>query len=479
MRPRDQRPSAPAYPTHGTSQAAVDEGGVETGRIEELRLISASPAIGVATAAASYRDIDEELPSSSGHWAPNLLLECAMAVAANDTSQAQKLMSVLNELASPYGDCDQRLASYFLQALFCKITNTGLRCYRILLAAAEKSYTFESVRKMILEFQEASPWTTFGHVACNGAILEAFEGEMKVHVVDISSTFCTQWPTLLEALATRSEGSPNLRLSAIVISPEAEPAAMHVMQQIMTRLDRFARLMGVPFEYSLTQLPQLEQLEFAQGSALELREDEALAINCIHTLNQVMPAAATAEDVITSAAARVLTAAAGDNNAAAAAAHQYGSSSRDQILYTFRNANPKIVTIVEDEMELVSADFMTCFSEALRFYWLLFQSLDESFPRASNERLMLERAHARNIVNLLACEAADRRRWPQQGVDWARRLSAASFVHSAFSDDVVGDVRALLTRYKEGWGLITDENGLYLTWKDQPVICTSAWRLDL
>jgi len=153
MRPRDQRPSAPAYPTHGTSQADVDEGGVETGRIEELRLISASPAIGVATAAASYRDIDEELPSSSGHWAPNLLLECARAVAANDTSQAQKLMSVLNELASPYGDCDQRLASYFLQALFCKITNTGLRCYRILLAAAEKSYTFESVRKMILEFQ--------------------------------------------------------------------------------------------------------------------------------------------------------------------------------------------------------------------------------------------------------------------------------------------------------------------------------------
>ncbi|CAM6038370.1 unnamed protein product [Sphagnum compactum] len=442
MRPRDQRSSAAAYPTHGTSQAAADEGSVETGRIEEFRLISASPAIGVATAAASYRDIDEELPSSSGHWAPNLLLECARAVAANDTSQAQKLMSVLNELASPYGDCDQRLASYFLQALFCKITNTGLRCHRILLAAAEKSYTFESMRKMILEFQEASPWTTFGHVACNGAILEAFEGEMKVHVVDISSTFCTQWPTLLEALATRSEGSPNLRLSAIVVSPEAEPAAMHVMQQIMTRLDRFARLMGVPFEYSLTQLPQLEQLEFAQGSALELREDEALAINCIHTLNQVMPAAATAEDVITSAAAR-------------------------------------IVTIVEDEMELVSADFMRCFSEALRFYWLLFQSLDESFPRASNERLMLERAHARNIVNLLACEAADRRRWPQQGVDWARRLSAASFVHSAFSDDVVGDVRALLTRYKEGWGLITGENGLYLTWKDQPVICTSAWRLDL
>jgi hypothetical protein len=220
-----------------------------------------------------------------------------------------------------------------------------------LLYAIWKSATWDLGFFLWIDQQEASPWTTFGHVACNGAILEAFEGEMKVHVVDISSTFCTQWPTLLEALATRSEGSPNLRLSAIVVSPEAEPAAMHVMQQIMTRLDRFARLMGVPFEYSLTQLPQLEQLEFAQGSALELREDEALAINCIHTLNQVMPAAATAEDVITSAAARVLTAAAGDNNAAAAAAHQYCSSSRDQILYTFRNANPKVVPFFWDLLQ--------------------------------------------------------------------------------------------------------------------------------
>ncbi len=34
------------------------------------------------------------------------------------------------------------------------------------------------------------------------------------------------------------------------------------------------------------------------------------------------------------------------------------------------------------------------------------------------------------------------------------------------------------TRYKEGWGFTTDENGLYLTWKDQPVICASAWKSD-
>jgi hypothetical protein len=147
----DQRSSGSLTP--GIASQAGEAGNVgRTGMVEEF----SNPAfIGPSTTAASgSRSTDQlELPSTSGHWAPNLLLECARAVAVNDTLRAQNLMSGLNELASPYGDCDQRVASYFLQALFCKITGTGLSCHRILRAAAEKSYSFESLRKMILDFQ--------------------------------------------------------------------------------------------------------------------------------------------------------------------------------------------------------------------------------------------------------------------------------------------------------------------------------------
>ncbi len=90
---------------------------------------------------------------SSNHWAPNLLLECARAIAASDTLRVQNLMWALNELASPYGDCDQRLATYLLQALFCRVMGTGAQCHGILCAAAEQSYSFESLRNMILTFQ--------------------------------------------------------------------------------------------------------------------------------------------------------------------------------------------------------------------------------------------------------------------------------------------------------------------------------------
>ncbi len=90
---------------------------------------------------------------TTNHWAPNLLLDCARAIAESDTLRVQNLMWVLNELASPYGDCDQRLATYLLQALFCRVMGTGAQCHSTLCAAAEQSYSFESLRNMILTFQ--------------------------------------------------------------------------------------------------------------------------------------------------------------------------------------------------------------------------------------------------------------------------------------------------------------------------------------
>ncbi|KAG0606988.1 hypothetical protein M758_9G184000 [Ceratodon purpureus] len=382
-------------------------------------------------------------PANQAQWVANLLVECARAIAVSDSPRVKNLMWVLNELSSPYGDSDQRLAAYFLQALFCRITGTGLSCHRILTAAAEKTYSFDTLRKMILDYQEASPWTTFGHVAGNAAMMEAFEGEMKIHIVDISNTYCTQWPTLLEALATRADGTPHLRLSTIVISPEE--TALKVMKQIMNRLERFARLMGVPFEYSVTHQPQLEKLELA---ALELRQDEILAITCNQTLHHVSEIVSGGE--------------------------QY--SPRDILLCTFRNANPKIMVLVEDEMELVSPDFMTNFCEALRFYSLLFESIEENFPRTSNERLMLERISARNLVNMIACDPPENMERQEKGVQWDYRLRRLGLLPCPFSDDVVDDVRALLKRYKEGWGLSIDDNRLYLTWKEQVILCATAWK---
>ncbi|KAJ4962945.1 hypothetical protein NE237_022884 [Protea cynaroides] len=410
--------------------------------------------------------------ASDNKWATNLLMETARAIADKNSGRVQQLMWMLNELSSPYGDIEQKLASYFLQALFCRITDSGERCYRTLTSASDKTCSFDSTRKMLLKFQEVSPWTTFGHVACNGAILEALEGESKLHIVDISNTYCTQWPTLLEALATRTDDTPHLRLTTVVANKAAAVgasasgvSAQKVMKEIGNRMEKFARLMGVPFKFkTVHHAGDLSDMNLL--AELDLRDDEALAINCVGTLHTV----ASVEN------------------------------RREAVLAGFRRLRPKIVTVVEEEAELDSVgigmesgseegfDFFRGFQECVRWFRVYLESLDESFPRTSNERLILERATGRALVDLLACPPAHSSERRESAAGWSRRLRETGFNPVPFSDDVLDDVRALLRRYREGcWSMTTtttatpttpvsSDAGIFLAWKNQPVVWACAWR---
>ncbi|KAF7849968.1 hypothetical protein BT93_L0075 [Corymbia citriodora subsp. variegata] len=388
----------------------------------------------------------------SSKWASDVLLETARAIADKDSTRVQHLMWMLNELCSPYGDIEQKLASYFLQALFSRMTDSGERSYSAWLAASDKTCSFESTRKMVLKFQEVSPWTTFGHVACNGAIMEALDGESKLHIVDISNTYCTQWPTLLEALATRTDETPHLRLTTVVVSKanggagvSGAAAVQKVMKEIGSRMEKFARLMGVPFKFSvLYHSGDLSELNLDE---LDIKEDEALAINCVGTLHSTTTV----------------------------------SNRRDFVISSFRRLQPRIITVVEEEADLdVGVDgveFVKGFQESLRYFRVYFESLDESFPTTSNERLMLERGAGRAVMDLVACpphHSVERR---EPATRWSRRFQGGGFNPCSFSDEVCDDVRALLRRYKEGWSMTPcSDAGIFLTWKDQPVVWASAWR---
>ncbi|GMJ08052.1 SHOOT GRAVITROPISM 7, ENDODERMAL-AMYLOPLAST LESS 1, SHORT ROOT [Hibiscus trionum] len=395
---------------------------------------------------APARDLNFDF---SGKWATDILLETATAIADRNSGRFQQLMWMLNELCSPYGDTDQKLGSYFLQALFSRMTDSGERCYRTLASASEKSCSFQSTKKMVLKFQEVSPWTTFGHVACNGAIMEAFEGENKLHIIDISNTYCTQWPTLLEALATRSDETPHLRLTTVVVGKNGgvsgtsgAAAVEDIMKEIGNRMEKFARLMGVPFKFNV--IHHSGDLCGLDLSTLDIKEDEALAINCVGTLHSIRAV---------------------DNR-------------RDMMISNFKKLQPRIITVVEEEADFdVGLEFVKCFQECLRWFRVYFEALDESFPKTSDERLMLERAAGQAIVDLVACSPSESIERREPATRWSRRFHGSGFSPVAFSDEVCDDVRALLRRYKEGWSMAQcSDAGIFLSWKDQPVVWASAWR---
>ncbi|CAN0857978.1 Protein SHORT-ROOT [Linum grandiflorum] len=311
---------------------------------------------------------------------------------------------MLNELASPYGDSDQKLAAYFLQALFCKATRSGPRCFRTLTSVADKSHSFHSARKHILKFQEVSPWTTFGHVAANGAILEALDGEPRLHIIDISNT----------------DDTPHLKLTVVV------PAAVITGVNKLTELTKEALLMD--------------------GGD----QEAAVAINCVGALRKVEV-----------------------------------EERAEVIGRMFRSLSPRVVTVVEEEADFVAGgDFVNCFEECLRYYTVYLDMLDESFAATSNEKLMLERESGRNVVRVLGCDQdQDDGEWDkkERGRQWSGRMKEGGFSPVGFSDDVIDDVKALLKRYRPGWALLNNNNnnmapGLFLTWKDEPVVWASAWK---
>uniref|UniRef100_J3LQ15 Uncharacterized protein n=1 Tax=Oryza brachyantha TaxID=4533 RepID=J3LQ15_ORYBR len=423
--------------------------------------VSSSSGAGGAGAASS---------SSSGRWAAQLLMECARAVAARDSQRVQQLMWMLNELASPYGD-----------GLFARLTTSGPRTLRTLAAASDRNASFDSTRRTALKFQELSPWAPFGHVAANGAILETFleaaaagassssssssAQPPRLHILDLSNTFCTQWPTLLEALATRSsDDTPHLSITTVVPTAAPSAAAQRVMREIGQRLEKFARLMGVPFRFrAVHHAGDLADLDLA---GLDLREGgatTALAVNCVNALRGVASG---------------------------------GARRRDAFVASLRRLEPRVVTVVEEEADLAASEadsssesdteatFMKVFGEGLRFFSEYMDSLEESFPKTSNERLALERAVGRAIVDLVSCPASESSERRENGASWARRMRSAGFTPAAFSEDVADDVRSLLRRYREGWSMRdasgTDADaaaaGAFLAWKEQPVVWASAWK---
>ncbi|VAH44294.1 unnamed protein product [Triticum turgidum subsp. durum] len=409
-----------------------------------------------------------------GRWASQLLMECARAVATRESQRVQQLMWMLNELASPYGDVEQKLASYFLQGLFARLTASGPRTLRTLAAATDRNTSFDSTRRTALRFQELSPWSSFGHVAANGAILESFleaaaasSEPQRFHILDLSNTFCTQWPTLLEALATRSpDDTPHLSITTVVSAAPSAPtsAVQRVMREIGQRMEKFARLMGVPFRFrAVHHSGDLAELDL---DSLDLRGGGAttgIAVNCMNSLRGVVPG---------------------------------GARRRGAFAASLRRLEPRVVTVVEEEADLVATDpdasdeggdteaaFLKVFGEGLRFFSAYMDSLEESFPKTSNERLALERGAGRAIVDLVSCPASESMERRETAAAWARRLRSAGFSPVPFSEDVADDVRSLLRRYREGWSMreaSTDDSaagaGVFLAWKEQPLVWASAWR---
>ncbi|XP_059640294.1 DELLA protein GAI-like [Cornus florida] len=362
------------------------------------------------------------------------LMACAEAVQEDNLKLADALVKHIGLLAVSQAGAMRKVANYFAQAL-------ARRIYKIYpQTSVDNSYS----DMLQMHFYETCPYLKFAHFTANQAILEAFAGANRVHVIDFSLKQGMQWPALMQALALRPGGPPAFRLTGI---GPPQPDNTDALRQVGWKLAQLAETIGVEFEFRGFVTNSLADLDAAM---LDIRpsEVEAVAVNSVFELHRLL--------------AR--------------------PGAIDKVLSSIKAVKPKIVTIVEQEANHNEPVFVNRFNEALHYYSTMFDSLEGSGltqPNTHDDLAMSELYLGRQICNVVACEGTDRVERHETLTQWRARMSSSGFDPAHLGSNAFKQASMLLALFAGGDGYRVEENNgcLMLGWHTRPLIATSAWKL--
>nr|GMC60071.1 scarecrow-like protein 32 [Ipomoea batatas] len=395
-----------------------------------------------------------------------LLVHCANAIESNDATLAQQILWVLNNIATPDGDSNQRLTSAFLRALIARAAMSGT-C-KLLAAMADlhpglNLNMMDTHRFSIIElasFVDLTPWYRFGFTAANAAIIDAVEGYSVVHIVDLSSTHCMQIPTLIDAIAARPEGPPLIKLTLAAADDEFPPMLDLSYEDLGAKLVNFARSRNVELNFSVVpSTPSdgfsslIQQLRLQ--NLVRAENGEALVINC-HMMLHYIPDETLYEN---------------SHSQSQSAA----SSFRTMFLKSIRSLVPTILLLIDEDADFTSNNLVCRLRSAFNYLWIPYDTVDTFLPRGSKQRQWYEANICWKVENVIAQEGVQRVERLEPKTRWVQRLRNANFRGVPFSDDGVSEVKNMLDEHAAGWGLKREDDDVVLTWKGHNVVFATAW----
>ncbi|KAK8941474.1 DELLA protein SLR1 [Platanthera zijinensis] len=401
-----------------------------------------TPAATVAGEGSSVHSLVMVDTQEAGIRLVHALLACAEAIQEENYKAADAILKQITVLASSQGGAMRKVSGYFAEAL-------ARRVYRI---HPHLDASLDSAFSDILEmhFYESCPYLKFAHFTANQAILEAFSGCSRVHVIDLGVKQGMQWPALMQALALRPGGPPSFRLTGI---GQLQPDNPDALQQVGWKLAQLAGTINVDFEFRgfiTNNLADFEGFMLESPSPGGSDEPEAVAINSIFELHGLLARPGALE----------------------------------KLLSSVRSLRPRIVTIVEQEANHNAGGLLERFTEALHYYSTMFDSLEGGGGLAGDgegqqDQIMSEMFLGRQICNVVACEGADRTERHETLAHWRERMAGAGFQPVHLGSNAFKQASMLLALFAggDGGGYRVEEKEGYLTlgWHTRPLIATSAW----
>ncbi|XP_062022682.1 scarecrow-like protein 1 [Rosa rugosa] len=382
---------------------------------------------------------NKEISRVSPRTPKQLLFDCAGALSEGNIEEASTIINELRQLVSIQGDPPQRIAAYMVEGLAARMASSGKYLYRALKCKEPpSSYRLAAMQVLF----ELCPCFKFGFMAANGAIIEATKDEKRVHIIDFDINQGNQYITLIQALAELPGKPPHLRLTG-VDDPESVQRPVGGLNTIGQRLEQLAEGLGVSFEFQAVA----SKTSIVSPSMLDCRQGEALVVNFAFQLHH-MPD----ESVST-------------------------VNQRDQLLRLAKSLRPKLVTVVEQDVNTNTTPFFPRFVEAYNYYSAVFDSLEAAIPRESQDRMNVEKqCLARDIVNIVACEGEERIERYEVAGKWRARMAMAGFTSTPMSRSVTDSIRDLIRMYCDRYKIKEEMGGLHFGWEDKSLIVASAWR---
>ncbi|KAM7253964.1 hypothetical protein ACFE04_031646 [Oxalis oulophora] len=353
-----------------------------------------------------------------------LLLECAVAISVENLGEAHRMLLELTHMASPYGaSCAERVVAYFAKAMASRVINSWLG------GGFSPLIDYKTIHTAFQLFNNVSPFVKFSHFTSNQAILEAFHGRKRVHIIDLDIMQGLQWPALFHILATRPEGPPHVRMTGLGTS-------MNSLVETGKRLSSFAKRLGMSFEF-LAIAKKIGEID--DVSIFQLRHGETLGVHWLkHSI--------------------------------------YDANGPDwKTMTLLQELRPRVITFVEQDM-FHGGSFLDRFVGSLHYYSTLFDSLGSYLPSDDPNRHRIEHCLLHKEINNILAIGGPGHGKVEKFRHWRSEL-AKSFILVPTSANSMAQAQLILNMFPPvyGYNLVQGDGILRLGWKDTSLFTASAW----
>ncbi|KAL4354831.1 hypothetical protein GQ457_06G038700 [Hibiscus cannabinus] len=396
--------------------------------------ISPSPTSSTTSSSSST----SSMASPASACSKQTIIDCAAAIAEGKSDAVSEILTRLKQAANTKGNSEQRLMECMLIALKSRVNSVENPPPVAELFSREHA----AATQMLYDL---SPCFKLGFLAANLAILDATSDQPscnKFHVIDFDIGQGGQYMNLLHALSERGNGVPSM----VKITAIADNGGDERLKMVEVKLSQIAEKFGVCLKFNVVSSLKLSDLS---RESLGIEQDEPLAVNFAFKLYR-MPDESVSVD-----------------------------NPRDELLRRVKGLAPRVVTLVEQEMNTNTAPFASRVAEACGYYSALFDSVESTVSRDNPERAKLEEGLLRKIANSISCEGRDRVERCEVFGKWRARMSMAGFELQPLSQTVAETMRAKLNsgnRVNPGFTVKEENGGVSFGWLGRTLTVASAWR---